>query len=919
VPVIIERLDISGLLSHAKTSLSLDRGSYALVGENGAGKSSVVDALRLALMTSDNIRGGLGNLVSNSIPGGAQASVTLRLRDTESGDAYVVRVRVSRSGRREAELYRESNGSRRRLASGVTAVSAQLARILGLPPVQGRQRLELLEYTAILPQGRLSSIMDDLLSRRSRLRERLEKILGIEDYRRARSFLEGNVEIGGYALRKRLPERLARERAALEERLRERLKLQERLQAEIRETEERLAKARARLEELRGAREEYQKLQGRLGALQASLREAEERARSLRGEVARLEDEARRLARLREEYERLRALAGAGDLIAEYLKLSGELESTRREIDRLERALTILDGLPELEQASRRYADLQEEERRLQERLRSVDSMLAKAEERLERISAEEAELRLAVEAVLDLLPELAGEAGADPGEVAARLRERIEKLRSLQRELSAKAEALAAEIREKLQRAREARERAEKLRSAGGGTCPLCGSPLPRERALSLAEQLEAEASRLEEESRAAAAMSHQHRREAERLASLIGLLERSLARLEHAISRAPSGGEAERLRAEVSALQGERAELEARLARVRGELSRLRGAARRYDAALGSLRSLGVEPGPQARASVEERLASLRSRASELEERLAKLQDEILRATGAGSVREAVEAVRMASRRLRRVEQAVAAAGRVEGMLEEKRRELGGVEERIGQLQAEVREVEERLRGLEPLVREYDSLQAEVGELERGLERRRGELERLRVEVEELRARVEELGQLARKASRAVRVLEVLERAPPLVLESKLNLLSRYMSDALSSFNLDIVAATLTADSEGVTLTLTRSDGRTASVGELSGGEKAAVALSFVIALARLHAIRAGFLVLDEPTAELDRERRRTLVEILRRLSEAAGIDQLVVVTHDEDVSEAADVVCRVSKDRGVSRVDCGEPEPP
>lgn len=49
------------------------------------------------------------------------------------------------------------------------------------------------------------------------------------------------------------------------------------------------------------------------------------------------------------------------------------------------------------------------------------------------------------------------------------------------------------------------------------------------------------------------------------------------------------------------------------------------------------------------------------------------------------------------------------------------------------------------------------------------------------------------------------------------------------------------------------------------------------------------------------DEPTGNLDGENTRTVMDILRRLAQEEG-RCVIVVTHDPEVAEAADLVLRM-----------------
>uniref|UniRef100_A0A7C4JIT9 SMC family ATPase n=1 Tax=Ignisphaera aggregans TaxID=334771 RepID=A0A7C4JIT9_9CREN len=89
---------------------------------------------------------------------------------------------------------------------------------------------------------------------------------------------------------------------------------------------------------------------------------------------------------------------------------------------------------------------------------------------------------------------------------------------------------------------------------------------------------------------------------------------------------------------------------------------------------------------------------------------------------------------------------------------------------------------------------------------------------------------------------------------------------------------------------------------------VRSLSGGEMVSLAIALRIALAyTVFGRLPGFFILDEPTQFLDTERRRTVFEIIRRLSEK--VPQVIVVTHDPEVEELADKVFYVSKEGGRS----------
>lgn len=92
-------------------------------------------------------------------------------------------------------------------------------------------------------------------------------------------------------------------------------------------------------------------------------------------------------------------------------------------------------------------------------------------------------------------------------------------------------------------------------------------------------------------------------------------------------------------------------------------------------------------------------------------------------------------------------------------------------------------------------------------------------------------------------------------------------------------------------------------------------SGGERMSVSLALAVGLSRLVARRAGTairtLVIDEPDG-LDAEARRAFGIALRVLAHHGELEQVVVVSHHEDLAEAGDAVYRVSKGPGGSVVE-------
>ncbi|WP_456399974.1 AAA family ATPase [Mesoaciditoga sp.] len=90
--------------------------------------------------------------------------------------------------------------------------------------------------------------------------------------------------------------------------------------------------------------------------------------------------------------------------------------------------------------------------------------------------------------------------------------------------------------------------------------------------------------------------------------------------------------------------------------------------------------------------------------------------------------------------------------------------------------------------------------------------------------------------------------------------------------------------------------------------SFSHLSGGEQMVVALCLRAALNEMFST-SKFVIFDEPTVNLDAERKRALSEYLPKLFK--DMEQVIVITHDESFREMAEKIVFIEKINGVSHV--------
>lgn len=91
--------------------------------------------------------------------------------------------------------------------------------------------------------------------------------------------------------------------------------------------------------------------------------------------------------------------------------------------------------------------------------------------------------------------------------------------------------------------------------------------------------------------------------------------------------------------------------------------------------------------------------------------------------------------------------------------------------------------------------------------------------------------------------------------------------------------------------------------------SMSMVSGGEKIAIALALRLGITK--SMAKGDLetiLLDEPTIHLDDARRQELINLLKEMS---LLPQMIIVTHESQLESAADNLIKVEKENGISKI--------
>ncbi|MCD6323641.1 MAG: SMC family ATPase [Desulfurococcales archaeon] len=930
--VTLRRLKLRNFLSHADTEISFDRGVTVFIGRNGAGKSSILEAVYYAV-TGKGWRT-RGNERKPLIKEGTSAATVEAWFDVDGEELYIKRT-VSRKGRAETEVR-----FGKEVVRSDAAASRRLRELLGLDHAA-------LKMVAILPQGGITELFVGVGG--SERKALVDRLLGLDAYEKTwdvlgQYVLEASLRRGGTytvtpvdrqlnAVReslRRLADEVNSKKRDYEGEVRKATSLKDeavRLEGKVKEAESRLRKAQEELEALREVEKRAAGIEEAIKHIELELRDAKSRFEDLR---MRIEEAEEKLSRKKEISRKAEALQKARDLMEIDEKVRKTYETLRRREEALKTLEVKVKALRELREEVRRGSadieaelkELKEMEERLRQEVTELREKLSSLKTSVRSKEAEALKLEGEVNAVVEKASKLLNEAGT-PEDLLKKAKQDLEEGEAKERELRERLDSLRGEEASLNERLRKIEEDLTALKEGGkAGKCPLCGQPLTPQHAEVVAEKLSAElreakerVPRIREEIEDAEAELKALRERIKELSNISVRLERAVTlwkEMEEALK------DVESLKEEVRRVEGEVERKETALKDLKAKVSVLENeleTAKRYE----SLReAVSEDVYEDLRKEVEE----LKDEFKELVTRQETLKNELTEI----------------------FETSLTPEGFLKGA-EEASKELKGLEAlegELGRLREELREVEERIKSLtsrrDSLLKERAEISAKVErvkELEESVRRLTDELMRLREEsssiqtqirsaeerISELREEITDLQEDLRTLLKLWLKAEVLrwvrtnifhkDKAPQKLRAAYLTHAEEIVRELLNSFNLQY--SDVRIDEEfNIFLKGPGVGGEGIEIGRLSGGEKVVASLLTLLALHRIVSRgRLGFLALDEPTEYLDDERRKTLIEVLKEFKGGEHIKQLIVVTHDEEVKEAADTMFEVVNDGRTSRV--------
>ncbi len=893
----IKRIELKDFLSHEHTIVSFEQGVTAIIGENGAGKTSIIDGVLAAFTdfkkSAEELRGGKTSLIRH---GRTVAEVILDF--IVDNRVYRIQRTISRYPGGDIHLLFEIIDNKKKLiARGTKAVVEELSKIVNLDT-------ETIRKIMVFRQGAIQRMLNILSSNRKEKRELFDKLLGLHKYEKAREKL---YEILRFTIIK--PTGIKAEYAPTRESIRN-------LENEIIYSKSRITELQKQIEENKDKIRKYQeqktlieekarsienlinKYEETLNKILIQIREYE----ILKKEKENIERKLRKIdeilplceneiMELKTKISELEKFSKAYELLTTLNNLKTQKESISHEISRLEKIIYSLKRIIELTNTGieEKYKKLKELDNRFHDLKARLDTLLVEItnlEKEIENLTNRKKTITKQIEKINNILKE-----------DSKTLREKIDEVQSRKAVLISKREDLLKKISEL--------EKAET-------TCPVCGRPLTREHKELLLRRYQEEISKIVEK---IGNLDREYKELIEKYNETISL-ENNKERLESQLSIIEEKLEEtrrkqkeyleikEKLEEEINKLEEELSSLKkSRVEELYRELQRKIGEAEGYSPSdVDSLKNI-LEKKKEEQDEVISKINNLKDSLSKLLNmniNLNNIDDLIM------LVKKKVNEKEQVANTLTKRE------AEYKGLLGEKKALLEKLEE-INKKISEIN-INELINKRDELVDKVSQLKKEYSELNNKIIEISSLIKSLGSEVDKAEQEIEKHKEFVKHASEKLGLLKLAyylrenvfhpDKAPSEIRHAAIKLVSREASRILSSFELDY---TMIDIDKNINITVS-STNLTRKLSELSGGEQVAVVLAIILALHKVIGRgRLGTLILDEPTIHLDMERRRKLIDIIKKFRGGEQIPQLIVITHHREVENASDTVYEVVKTRG------------
>jgi len=886
--MILKRLFLENFLTHKNTQVEFsEKGITVFIGDNGAGKSSIIEGITYGLFGRTE-RGNIAELIS-----WGRKQAVVRLEFNKGGNDYLVERVITLRGKKASStgtVFMKKKGQY--IPYFQKNISKEIPRLTGIT-------YKTFTTSVLVKQGDIEGLLE--LSPRERAKV-FEEILDMSLYQlivelvaQKRRELQVSVE----ALKASI-----KDKKEIEDRLTEINKEIKTLDKEIKDTSEKLKQKEDELKKLNGEyefllkqREENIKNRGKIDSadkliqsLSRQIKEKEERLKEiqkLEKKLPQLQKQVEQLGALEENLKNLKEkqlLSERLKSLEEKLQLFKEKEKQKKQHQ--EKAAEYLETekkLKEIKEKIKQGEKLKGEKAGLHSQL---DKIKKQQEELLQKLSLTVQELLKIKNSYLVLKD--------NPMMVSQFIQNNRERIRSLKTALE--------EIKEKKGRLKgEGEELNKRLKNLSSieGVCPTCSRPLEQHTREELIKEIQEELA--------------QKRKEYKKLNEEENMLKENLKKEEKAEELLRKYSE---LFDRYRELEKQKTELQAKLRVIDSEigkiekyyreektlennLEKLKEAFQLFTEAERFLKQTDIENTLKEINTVKEKIKQLSKNIKEEDENLLKEKIKELKQVEKEYIntKNLIDEKEKIKEELQNIKDEINTLQKVINQITPKLIDEAKIDSQIEKLKEKITVIQQEVKDISSQITHLKSQLAKLEGTKEGLEK---ELEKLISTEENIRQKELRIEKY-RKVENALGPSGIQK----VIRENALYELPKITNLIFSVFGFPFqqVRFTENFDISLLAPTVEKQD-RFVPVSSLSGGQRVALGLALRMAIGRFLSSKANFLILDEPTVHLDQQRRGDLVNILIGMKEKNLVNQLILVTHDTEIEDAADMVYYVDK---------------
>ena len=897
--MIIENVKMENFLSHRNSDIYLGTGINIILGQNGSGKSSIFEAIKVAFF-------GQGESERKRVVSYNSTMASIQVRFRIGSHEYEVSRQIENKKDREMTRNATLHMDGQKLAEGAGAVSAEIQNIMGISK-------SAFINSIYVDQGQIDSLVKETPAER---KDVFNEIIGLKNYDRAfnevdRIVKDMSAKIGQFEFitdgLRNSEEEIGRKREELEK-----------VERDEKKNDQDMKQTDALMKEINGRHLKFVELNGTLKSQTDYMLSAVRERNDVEKVIREVGDSLKNLGSLRKTLTELETseLYLNGDKIALIEQNHRQIEDIKTQVVQLERNLQSLrTSESNIQQLYSKYNEMKlkiddmEKKEKEKELVSEENYKYITVEKEIKKKQSEVDNDKNKLEEIGKSIPEMivSGKMSSDDTD------REIMKLRSEENEQVSRIGSCRTEIARLNDEIKRLGIKIEELQDAG--ECPLCGQELTHEHRSRVMEEYrnQIEKSRLDIESNE----------------SMLGALTRKIDNIKKSIDSLSSNSvktyyrimeniarnekdlnsmlielstmkESHTRYEEITSFLHDHESLRKEFKEIDNELQKLRG----------TVDLLKEQKIPENIEAMKKKIENLEQvdRANEksfllwkegkrsqdfeqLRKRIADTRKEI------ESYAEKEDELKRAGTRLVSLNESIENMKKDTERLTDEIRKFGGVERELSEINARYSELMERKVYL---TGQKSSLETSLKDLEKS--------------TDKLRQELDEIGRIKKINDFLVLVKKAFNRdgIPQLIRQMALESINSITRNLISRFNLNIEDIRISDDLDVDIM----QDGQIKNITQLSGGEKTSVSIAMRLAIAKYLGRNISTIMMDEPTIYLDEERRNDLREILqyamKDLSDEGIFPQIVIITHHTELETAADISLHVSKVGGESVVE-------